>query len=94
MPIPFPTPTPNVPIIGQPIVVEGYTVSTVARCQCEAGGSPVLLTVTCSAAGLNGLPNVCQRCHTNYAVQGMQLDQQGQLTFQIAVLSNTPAVSQ
>lgn len=93
MPIPFPSPA-NIPILGQQIVVEGYSIVTVARCQCESGGSPVLLTVVCSAAGLNGLPNACSKCHTGYAVQGMQLDVQGRLLFQIAVLSNTPPLSQ
>lgn len=93
MPIPFPAPA-NIPILGQQIVVEGYSIATIARCQCETGGSPVLLTVTCSAAGINGLPSVCAKCRTGYAVQGMQLDQQGRLLFQIAVLSSTPPNTQ
>lgn len=90
MPIPFPSPSAHVPILGQQIVVEGYTIATSARCQCEPGGTPVLLSVTCSGVGLQGLQSACVRCGTGYAIQGMQLDAQGRLLFQMAVLSKIP----
>lgn len=92
MPIPFPSPSSTIPILGQQIVVEGYTVTTVTRCQCEAGGSPVLLTMTVSAAGIASAPSACARCRTGYAIQGTQQDDQGRLLFQIAVLSQGSSV--
>jgi hypothetical protein len=88
MAIPFPSPSANVPILGQQIVVEGYTIATAARCQCQPSGSPVLLSVTLSASGLAGLPNSCAKCGTGYAIQGMQMDAQGRLLFQLAVIGS------
>lgn len=93
MAIPFPS-SAHIPILGQQIVVEGYTITSVTRCQCETGGTAVLLTLTVGALGLQAAPNACPRCHTGYAVQSIQMDPQGRLLFQIAVLSPTPPVQQ
>lgn len=94
MAIPFPVPSSGVPILGQQIVVEGYTVTSATRCQCEPGGTAVLLTLVVSGLGMSAAPSACPRCGTGYAVQAIQMDVQGRLLFQIAVLAKTPPVSQ
>lgn len=78
----------SIPSVGQQLTVEGYTVAVTARCQCDPGGSFVPLSLTCSASGTVAPPNTCSRCHLGYAIQGVQMDAQGRLTFAVAVLSS------
>ena len=77
----------NVPIIGQQIAVEGYTIAVIARCNCRPNGSAVLMSVTCSEAGTAASVGQCRSCGHAYSVQGMDLDRQARLSFNIAVLS-------
>ena len=79
----------NVPIVGQQIVADGYTVSVIARCQCRPSGSTVIMSVTCSSAGTAAAVGQCRACGMAYSVQGMELDNQARLSFNIAVLSAT-----
>lgn len=79
----------DVPIIGQQLVVEGYTVAVAARCQCQPSGSLVALSVTVGGSGTIAPPNTCARCGLGYSVQGMQMDAQGRLIFQVAVLGHS-----
>ncbi len=83
----------SVPILGQAIAVEGYTIAVTARCQCQTGGSPVLLAVTCSSAGTAVITGQCAACGHGYSVQGMEIDPQARLSFQIAILSTTPSIA-
>lgn len=85
MTIPFPHQ--NVPILGQKLTVDGYTIAVSARCQCEEKGAFVSMTVTCSSAGTAIVPGACPKCGTGYTVHGMELDKQARLTFNVAVLS-------
>lgn len=81
----------HVPIIGQQLVVEGYTIAASARCQCKSGGSLVPLTVTASAAGTVAPVGHCPSCGMGYGVEGVQMDAKGRLTFAVAVLSAKPS---
>lgn len=80
----------SVPLLGQQIAVEGYTIAVTARCTCKDGGSPVLMAVTCSSVGTAVIAGQCHSCGLGYSVQGMELDAQARLNFQIAILSTTP----
>ncbi len=80
----------DVPIIGQQLTVEGYTIAIAARCQCQPSGSLVALSVTAGASGTIAPPNTCARCGLGYEVQGIQMDSKGRLTFAVAVLSTQP----
>lgn len=80
----------NVPIVGQQIAAEGYTVSVMARCHCRPGGSSVIMSVTCSSAGTTVAVGQCSLCGHAYSIQGIDIDRQARLTFNIAVLSTTP----
>lgn len=77
----------SIPIIGQQIGVDGYTIAISARCQCTAQGTFVSMTVNCSLAGVAISAGVCPRCKLGYTVQGMDLDNQARLTFRIAAFS-------
>jgi hypothetical protein len=78
----------HVPLLGQQIVVDGYSIAVPARCQCEQAGSLVLLTVSVSGAGTSAPPIGCAKCGQFYAIQGIQLDSQNRLSFAIAILSS------
>lgn len=78
---------PSIPRVGQQVVAEGYTIAAVTRCQCEAGGTFVALTMVVSPAGTVAPANICAKCRTPYNIQGMRLDANGRLTFAIGVLS-------
>jgi hypothetical protein len=78
----------NVPIVGQQIVAEGYTIAVIARCRCKDGGSAVLMSVTCSQAGTAASVGQCPSCGLAYSVRGMDLDKQARLMFNIAVLTS------
>lgn len=79
----------SIPSVGQQISVDGYTINVSARCQCKAVGSFVLMNVTCSSAGTAIVPGACAACGLGYTIQGMELDKQARLTFNIAVLSTS-----
>lgn len=79
-------------LIGQSIVVDSYTISIAARCQCKDGGSPVLLAVLQSPAGATIAPGACQACGLGYAVQSIDLTPNAQLKFAIAVMSAAPLI--
>lgn len=92
MTIPFSTS--HVPILGQKITVDGYTIAVSARCQCEDKGAFVSMTVTCSSAGTAIVPGACPKCGLGYTIHGMEMDKAARLTFNIAVLSATPPIQQ
>jgi hypothetical protein len=77
----------SVPLIGQQLHVEGYTIAIAARCQCDRGGTSVLISVTSSASGTAITAGVCPRCQLSYSIHGMELDAQARLKFAVAVLS-------
>ncbi len=77
----------SVPILGQALTVEGYTIVVAARCQCQANGTLVPLVVTVSGSGTIAPANVCAKCGLGYGVQGLQMDTQGRLTFAVQILS-------
>ena len=79
---------PSIPSVGQQIVVEGYTIAVSARCQCASSGSPVLISLTCSASGTAITAGVCPKCKLAYSIQGMELDAQARLKFGVAILSS------
>lgn len=81
---------PSIPSVGQQITVDGYTLSVSTRCQCQSGGSFVSMAITCSSAGTAIVPGACPVCKLGYTIQGMELDKQARLTFNIAVLSGQP----
>lgn len=83
----------SVPILGQQLAVEGYTIAVTARCQCETGGSFVPLSVTVSGAGTLAPPNACPVCKLGYGIQSVQMDAQGRLTFAVAVLSSASPIA-
>lgn len=83
----------HVPLVGQQITAEGYTIAVTARCQCKTGGSPVLMSVTCSVAGTAASVGQCHSCGLAYSVQGIDLDAQARLAFNIAVLGTAPPIS-
>lgn len=77
----------NVPLVGQQIGVEGYTIAVIARCRCREGGSAVLMSVTYSEAGTAVSVGQCSHCGQAYSVQAIDLDSQARLKFQLALLS-------
>ena len=77
----------HVPIVGQPVIVEGYTIAAAARCQCVTGGSLVPLTVIVSAAGTTAPASACPTCGAGYQVQGLQVDDAGRLRFAMAIVA-------
>jgi len=81
---------PSIPTVGQALTVDGYTIAISARCHCETGGTFVLMAVNHSAVGDAVIAGVCPRCKQGYSVQGMELDQNAHLRFNVAVLSSTP----
>lgn len=81
---------PSIPSVGQQLTVDGYTIAVSARCQCQAAGAFVSMTVTCSSAGTAIVPGACPICKLGYTIQGMELDKQARLTFNVAVLTSAP----
>jgi hypothetical protein len=78
MAIPFPTP--QIPILGQAIVVRGFTVMVLAQCQCHASGM-LQLAIQINSGGVFAMPVMCPSCRASYAIQGFQQDQTGMLQF-------------
>lgn len=81
MAIPFPTPPTH--ILGQQIVVHGYSVAVIAHCQCERG-SPIQLVSQMTPAGLFSVPTACPQCSRLYAIQRIQQDAAGMLQFSLS----------
>lgn len=72
----------SVPIIGQPIQVQGYTIVLAAVCQCGGPQSALQLTCQMGPAGLCATPAACPSCHNVYAVNALDYAH-GQLQFSL-----------
>lgn len=72
--------TPNVPIIGQPFVLEAWFVQLLITCNCERP-KPVLIVGQPGAAG-----GVCSACGKTYVLQAIGLNPNGQPSFNVAVV--------
>jgi hypothetical protein len=77
----------HVPIVGQQLTTDGYTIVVSARCQCESPSTFVPISLTCSSAITLSQPGTCPKCGMGYAIQDMKLDAHGRLIFAIAVQS-------
>lgn len=72
----------EVPLIGQPLVVQAFTIVVAAACQCQRPNVPVQLIFQQTALGLQATPGVCPSCQTVWAVTSLQLHH-GQLQFDL-----------
>lgn len=81
----------EVPLVGQPLVVQAFTIVVTAACQCQRPGVPFQLIFQHTAFGLQATPGVCPACHTVWAVTSLQLHH-GQLQFDLQRAGAPPTV--
>ncbi len=75
--------TSEVPIVGQLVKIQGFTIVVTAACQCGTA-DPVQLVYQATAMGLQATPAVCAACRTVFAVGGIEMIR-GQLQFNLQV---------
>ena len=78
MNLPTPLPLSKVPLIGQPFAIHGWFPVVTATHNCQ---QPTPLTL------LLGVTQVCPGCQQFVTLQGYRLQPDGQIGFQIAVVS-------
>lgn len=63
----------EVPLVGQPLLVQAFSIVVAAMCQCQRPNVPVQLIFQHTALGLQATPGVCPACHTVWAVTSLQM---------------------
>lgn len=83
---PFPA---AIPIVGQPVVVLGWTLVVNARCQCDRP-TVVQLVIAQSELGRNANLGMCPHCARQMHIAQVTMDAQGQLQFGLQLGASTP----
>lgn len=63
----------EVPLIGQPLLVQAFSIVVTAACQCQRPNVPIQLIFQQTALGLQATPGVCPSCQIVYAVTSLQM---------------------
>jgi hypothetical protein len=74
----------DVPIVGQPFVLEGWFLQLLLTCRCEHPKPVLILGQPGAAAGQ------CASCHTVYTLISLGLNPQGQPSFNVAMSAAPP----
>ena len=81
---------PAVPIVGQPVVVLGWTLVVNARCQCDRP-QVVQLVIAQGELGRNANLGMCPSCGRALHIAQLTMDAHGQLQFGLQVGAAPPA---
>ena len=72
----------QIPIVGQPIKILGYTVLVLAQCQC-GHPLPMQLMAQLAETGLQRIASICPSCHLSVSIHSVTADPHGHLAFNI-----------